>query len=642
MSSRPISPMKRPNSENLWFRMIVPPDLRQAVGKREIRESLHTPKMSEARLLCSTKQLEWNERFAKLREQNAVTAAAEGVQIVDRLLDARIAEHGIFHAVAYELELIAQAECAHLDAAELIKPGQAAINLCRAYATYADPQVSGVISARQRVLHRDVMSASLAGTEAASRAHTAGFWQVTSTFLQDAFEAAGLPLDEADPRVYVAADHFLSRLLSYRLPQLDMAAIAHPIPTELRPAPCTASKGNVHMPDPEISHAAQGAKAASLDRGDKDLRRVVMGEHAEARTLLQVFSAWAASRQPEDSKLVDEWNTTINRFVELHDDLEVTQISKDHVTLFREAMKGLPSRPKAAVRCLPLRDQIEIARRDELPTLSGPTIAKHMSGLRSVLDHAVETLGLMDRNVAKDVKVTGSKSAIDARLAHTPEDLRVIFSSPMMTDSTDRLRTTDFWLVMMAPLMGIRIEEAGKLRPGNVKIDRGITYISIERDTLRKRRENHAKGEVAKRAKTKAGYRDIPVHWILIEAGFLEYVERKRAAGSEWLFDDLTANKHGDRTKAASQRIIRRLRALGITDSEKDFHSFRHDMKRAARGTGMKEEIADLLAGHAPDSVGRKYGAGAELTVLKEAVNMIDYELIEWDPVIKAARKRMA
>ena len=39
MSTRPIAPLKRPNSANLWFRMIVAFDLRAAIGKREIRES---------------------------------------------------------------------------------------------------------------------------------------------------------------------------------------------------------------------------------------------------------------------------------------------------------------------------------------------------------------------------------------------------------------------------------------------------------------------------------------------------------------------------------------------------------------------------------------------------------------------------
>ena len=64
-------------------------------------------------------------------------------------------------------------------------------------------------------------------------------------------------------------------------------------------------------------------------------------------------------------------------------------------------------------------------------------------------------------------------------------------------------------------------------------------------------------------------------------------------------------------------------------------------MKRAARGSSMKEEIAGPLVGHATDSIGRKYGAGAALDVLQNAVNMVDYELVDWDPVIAASQARI-
>ena len=83
MSTRPILPLKRPNSENLWFRMIVPPSLRQAVGRREVRVSLRTINLAEARLLCSVKQVEWNDHFGRLRIQLANSASADGARIVD-------------------------------------------------------------------------------------------------------------------------------------------------------------------------------------------------------------------------------------------------------------------------------------------------------------------------------------------------------------------------------------------------------------------------------------------------------------------------------------------------------------------------------------------------------------------------------
>jgi hypothetical protein len=134
----------------------------------------------------------------------------------------------------------------------------------------------------------------------------------------------------------------------------------------------------------------------------------------------------------------------------------------------------------------------------------------------------------------------------------------------------------------------------------------------------------------------------VPLHWILIEAGFVEFAQQRAAAGSDWLLAELEADQYGNRTKATSRRIIRHFRNTGITDQEKVFYSFRHTMKRECRRRPMKEEIADLLAGHAPATIGRKYGAGAALPTLKEAVDMIDYETVDWDAVVRAGRLRTA
>lgn len=87
--------------------MIVPSDLRDLVGKREIREFLRTTSWSEARLRCSAKQVEWNDRFEQMRTTAAEVATEDGVRLVDRHFDAQIATYGTYHAFAYELEMIA-------------------------------------------------------------------------------------------------------------------------------------------------------------------------------------------------------------------------------------------------------------------------------------------------------------------------------------------------------------------------------------------------------------------------------------------------------------------------------------------------------------------------------------------------------
>ena len=186
-----------------------------------------------------------------------------------------------------------------------------------------------------------------------------------------------------------------------------------------------------------------------------------------------------------------------------------------------------------------------------------------------------------------------------------------------------------------------RLTEMGSLRPGNIRCTQGVWHIAVERDSKARRKIGKAAGEAQKRAKNEPSYRKVPLHWLIIEAGFLDFVEKRISLQSDWLFD-LPTSKYDSRTKEASRRIIRRYRALGIRDEEKVFHSFRHTIKRECRSRPMKEEIADLLAGRAPTSVGQKYGAGAYLRVLQESVNMIDYHYIDWDNVIEAAKRRTA
>src|SRR5262245_61340394 len=54
----------------------------------------------------------------------------------------------------------------------------------------------------------------------------------------------------------------------------------------------------------------------------------------------------------------------------------------------------------------------------------------------------------------------------------------------------------------------------------------------------------------------------------------------------------------------------RHIRDLGITDTAKVFHSFRHNFKDALRAAGIGQEIHDALTGHSTrGEVSREYGA---------------------------------
>lgn len=352
-------------------------------------------------------------------------------------------------------------------------------------------------------------------------------------------------------------------------------------------------------------------------------------------TITQVYEHWATF-EPREAKLVDEWRTAVNRFARLHGDPAVDQITASMIRDYRRTCVGLPARAGKTISALPLLEQVKLAKTRGLPTLATATVNKALSAIRVTLEHAVEELEVIEGNVAKTIKSKAKRSLDDARLAFEPDDLIRIFTSPLPERSGVAPRTL-FWTLLLAPFTGCRLDELGKLRPGNIKTYDGIPYIAIEPDRLRVRQEQEGPG---KRMKTASAKRDIPLHSILLDAGFLEFVAARRDEGAEWLFPELKANRYGSRTQRLSRVMNDFLDAIGLSDPELVFYSFRHTGKRAIRGKVAKE-IVDLLFGHADGSVSTLYGRGADMAVLRDAIERIQYPAVDWKPVLASAQTMM-
>jgi integrase len=203
-----------------------------------------------------------------------------------------------------------------------------------------------------------------------------------------------------------------------------------------------------------------------------------------------------------------------------------------------------------------------------------------------------------------------------------------------------------FRFLLWAPFSGCRIEETAQLRPANIRAEKNIAFVAIERDRIADRRKIAVAGGIQKRLKTKlTTKRNIPIHWIVAEAGFTEFASIMASKGSDWLFEGLREyEKYEQRGKYMSNKVMRFLRRIGITDRENVYHSFRHTLKRELRDDEKtKEEISDLLTGHSfSESVGRKYARGAGLVTLAAAINRVEYETVDWDQVVATGRARVA
>jgi integrase len=647
MRFRVVRPHKHSKSRFPWFRIVVPADLRDEIGKTEIRKSLETADPDRARIRHAELLAEWKERFRNLRLQKELGALDRAPELVEAFLqqmDDR--RHGDLDGAIYAIQKLIVARLLTAWGPYEFKSHEADLALaympsdCE-WEDWEDDPLRDVIPederatlvGRIRLLHRNPYTLGAGFRDAIRYISSARRWDAVAFEVTMISEFTGAAIPNPSALFDAVAACLVQRLVDYKSYRWDQSLLDAIEPPRSVDVPVA-----LPQPGPRDARVSFGS-SLEVTAGAAPTRPRLFPIEEGGQTLSKVFERWAAAQPPEANKLSDEWRVAVRRFVELFGDLHVAQIDSGMVRDFREAMARLPSRPRKEVVALPLLEQIKLAKAENLRTLMGPTVAKLVSGIRVTLQYACDPLEIITVNPAQGVTVTNAKSDTHARLPFSPEDLNSIFGYAAAEPAA--FTDDEFWLQLLAPLTGLRIEEMGKLRPSNVRKERGIWYIAVEPDPLRQRRAAAAEGEAPKRAKTEGSYRHIPVHSLLLDAGFIELVDQAASQGRPWVFGSLEADRYGSRTKNVSRRLIRKYRDIGIVDEEKVFYSFRHSMKRACRNTTMKEEIADLLAGHAPASVGRKYGAGAALNVLHDAVNLIEYETIPWDAIIAAARARL-
>ena len=96
-----------------------------------------------------------------------------------------------------------------------------------------------------------------------------------------------------------------------------------------------------------------------------------------------------------------------------------------------------------------------------------------------------------------------------------------------------------------------------------------------------------------------------------------------------YVFPDLKVNQYQRRTQVWSKWFNRYLRKIGVMDSRKVFHSTRHNFKDALREVEVDEALSDALTGHSNQSIGRRYGVGYSLQRKNEAINRVNYPVVE-------------
>lgn len=614
----------RKNSRIPFFRLDVPKDIRDEVdGLTSWQHSLKTTDPTLIKTRAAAYASHYTGEIARLRALKAARNQAEAKALVTQAFD-RLAAHfgSIDIAVAGELEKVATIVRSSWSndearALELRQFGETTTS-------YLDPEpqpipaIDGEEPRRLFSLGADLLE-SQEQTRGMAYQKLARELLARGVYAPLHFAIGYLPyvvreIDIATPAAYDAvAEAYLAFLADYEfaawpkgmreaLVQIAAPALAEPVSA---PAPAP----------PQFRDPA-------------------------GFTLRDAFAQWKQGKRiTGKNKTADEWEKAIVRFEGLLGVSDTRLITSKMIKTFRTKVAQLPANPKKDIAALTHEEQIAVAEREKLPTLSDPSVGKQVAAIRSLLAIAKDEEWI-ETNPASGITVEGARWNGVERDHFSDDDMRQIYTSPLMTDP-DACGDTMFWMLFLAPFHGSRPGEHCKLKPRDIVEDDGewVMRIRIERRT-RGTAKNDPENR-PRRPKTLSSVRDIPLHWIVLEAGFLEFVRLQAARSVEWLFDDLVPNAYGDRYKELSRTINRALRKLGITDTDKAFYSTRHTMKREGRRRRIATQNLNRLAGHASSDIGDKYGQGVPIDILKGDIDQLEFRSVEWDAVVACARARL-
>ena len=230
--------------------------------------------------------------------------------------------------------------------------------------------------------------------------------------------------------------------------------------------------------------------------------------------------------------------------------------------------------------------------------LAPATVQRMLSGLRSYWRY-LQSIGVAGEDdepfskldVARQAKQSSPRSA---RQPFEPEDVVKLLDEAIKRDDENLAD-----LIRLGMWTGCRIEELCALKIEQVKGD----YFSIED------------------AKTKAGWRDIPIHRELAQT-MTRLIE---SSGDGYVIPGLSENKYGDRSNAVGKRFGRLKNDLEF-GSQHVFHSIRKTVVTILENAGVAENVVADIVGHEKTTMTYGlYSGGVKLAVKSGALDKLTY-----------------
>ncbi|QXH45372.1 site-specific integrase [Pseudomonas xanthosomatis] len=302
---------------------------------------------------------------------------------------------------------------------------------------------------------------------------------------------------------------------------------------------------------------------------------------------------------------VEEVERALSDLFELMGDMPAESFDAQQARLLKERLSRCPQyfglRPEFKGKSL--KQVVESS--STYKTITAVTVNNRLRKLTAFMNWCKANGYVADNPLAGMKVMTGS--AKEARLSFDRHDLATLLDHETLRNEA-RKHPWRYWLPLLGRTTGARLEELCQLRVDNLIEQHGIHCIRID--------DNHEDQNL----KNASSRRILPIHPVLLDLGFLQHVESVKSTGAVRLFPELEAVR-GKLGHAPSKWFGRYKTKLGITDTRKTFHSFRHTLIDDLRDAGVQDSLIKRMVGHEDSSVTFGiYGSRTPIRAMQEAL----------------------
>jgi integrase len=377
----------------------------------------------------------------------------------------------------------------------------------------------------------------------------------------------------------------------------------------------------------EIHSKLQVSESILGSSGKWSLRNEVSSSKHQSNSISEGIKKFISEKYKLTSKSEMTMRSTLEMLIEKFGDISLGKLDRGMCVDFKDDIKKLPrNRSKIQrFRDLDFHEQVKL-NVDEKERISIKTVNNILGYVSSFMEWCVIN-DLVEKNFFKGMKLKIDVRQQDERDRFTENELKKIFQKHNYIELTEveKHKYHNYWSCLISVFSGLRLNEICSLYLDNI--------IQVKCNGRGKRwcfniLEESERPD--KHLKTKSSRRIVPIHDILIDLDFIQFIEllKKRHTNRERLFQEL---KYGEGSYIRNVSYFFNkiyLTKLGLKTNKKNFHSLRHTVIDHLKQKGVEVSFINELVGHHHGNIDLdRYGKGYNSDIIyNKCVKKIHYE----------------